>query len=235
MQAELIQTQGESLNVSLDRNRMNDENGPQYILSNDFDSVDTIWDVEIDNKSIQAPVTISKWTVYRKWNNKFSEVSSSALLDGSYTPFYTLSGEMLSLPFTIAAGNTLRLRMKVTLGIAHEAAGELYKFQTERMRLTNAEGLYSWNLQRKGTPKDIFGNEGYDQNGFHLAIPEDEKDKLLYPVLRLDLQSNRGKAYSAFASWYYMLVMFPRSKWDEGNREAAKHSDMDMPLPYEKK
>jgi hypothetical protein len=208
---------GESLNVSLSRNPYNDEDGSKYIWSDKSRAIETTWDVEVDNTSTQAPVTISKWAIFRRWDNKFNEISSTEFL-GQSSPFYKLSGEALPIPITIAAGNTVQLRMKVTLGISQEAAGDVYKFQTEHISLRQAEQAYSWNLNDRGTPKDIFGDEAYDGEYF-LSIPEDTLGHLKLPVLRLDLRSSRGKVYSAFASWYHYLWSFPRTQWDESNRE----------------
>jgi hypothetical protein len=209
--------QGESLSLSLGRNPYDDEDGSRYIWSDKSQVIETTWDVEIDNTSTQAPATISKWAIFQKWENKFNKVSGTEFV-GQSSPFYNLSGESLPLPITIAAGNTILLRMKVTLGISQDAARDLYKLQTEHIPLKEAEQVYSFNLHDKGTPKDVFGDEAYD-GGFFLSIPEDTLDHLKLPVLRFDLQSSRGKVYSAFASWYHFLYPFSRKQWDKGNRE----------------
>jgi hypothetical protein len=129
--------QGESLSLSLSRPD-DDQDGPKFIWSDKARAIETTWDVEIDNTSTQAPVTISKWAIFRRWDNKFDKVSGTEFLVQD-SPFYKLSGEPLPIPITIAAGNTVQLRMRVTLGISQDAAGDLYKFQTHHLSREQAE------------------------------------------------------------------------------------------------
>ena len=231
LQAEFINSQGESLRVTLSRNHMNDEDGPNYIQSDKFSGIETMWDLEIDNTSIQTPTTVSKWKVYTKIKEKFNEHTGSDFATSEYTPFYKENGEPLPLPFVIPAGNTLRIRMKVDLSVTQEAAEKLYVWRNERLSLKEAESVYSFELQRKGTPHDIFGNVGFDNDGFSLVVPKSEAEKVHFPILRLDLQSNRGKTYSSIAGWYYIMFIFPDDKWAEGNREWVNHPDPFGPWP----
>jgi hypothetical protein len=125
--------QGESLSLSLSRPD-DDKDSPKFIRSDKDQAIETTWDVEVANTSTQAPVTISKWAIFERWDDKFHKVSGTEFLIQD-SPFYKLSGEPLPTPITIAAGNTVQLRMKVSLGISQNAAGDLYKFQTDHLSL----------------------------------------------------------------------------------------------------
>lgn len=73
-QFSLLQFQGESVGLSLSHDHMNDHNGPRYIPFATDPAIDTVWDGEIDNTSTQAPLTISKWSIYAKTTSSYYEV-----------------------------------------------------------------------------------------------------------------------------------------------------------------
>lgn len=151
----------------------------------------------------------------------------------SYTPFSKPSGEPIPLPITLPPGSALQFRVTIPIGISQKAAPDLYKYQGEHLDLTEAAQLYSWNMGQNGTPKDIFGNDAFDGNGYRLSVPKDELKKLIFPVVRLKLQSTRGKTYSAISSWYKEIYIWSKEDWDKANREVVAHRN--DPLPWEKK
>lgn len=126
MQSENIRSQGEGLRISLSRNRMNDENGSNYITSPEMRTIETVWNVDVHNTSTQAPTTITEWNLYSKVKNKFERNTGSDFSSNAYSPFFKADGAPVNLPFTIAAGNSTKFKMKIHLFVTREAAERIY-------------------------------------------------------------------------------------------------------------
>lgn len=112
------------------------------------------------------------------------------------------------------------MKLKAYLPIVQEAAEKLYKLKNSNLSLSRAASVYSFEEGEKGNPKDIFGNNGHD-GGYFLSISEKETDKVRFPIIRLDLISNRGRIYSSTASWYAMMFIFSNDAWAKSDRERA--------------
>jgi hypothetical protein len=209
IQSAFINAQGEMIKVEFDRDRMFKS---QQIVVDSSETLVSKWDVTISNTSIQTPTTITHFAVFKKFGTSYSKMMGDDSSSWDYTIFSSRDTDKpVRLPFTIAAGATMNLTMSLDLQITKEAAQRLRELSKIRGMddLSLAERHYSYQTNEHGSARDIFGTAGYDDGGFSLVIHKQDTKKIDFPIFRLDFITNRGKVYSAYSSWYYMMYLFP--------------------------
>lgn len=208
-QSEFMHLQGENLHVEFTRYRLGDD-APISLIGTSV--LESRWYVTIDNRSIQAPITITGYEVTRGSERGRDIVMHDEGDSFDYTPFLSIgSKQPIRFPLTIPAGSSVRLSITIPVAISEEA-GRFFKHIADRVALNDAEESYSLTQLKAGNTHNLFGNDGFDMGGFSLNLPLADKDKAENPQFNLTLRTNRGYSYTASGTWYQMIILVPKDQ-----------------------